>query len=360
MTATEPLKAPFPWFGGKSRAADLVWSRFGDVRNYVEPFAGSLAVMLRRPTPARVETVNDLDCYVANFWRAVSIAPEEVAQWADSPVNEADLHARHAWLVGRAEFRERMKVDPEYFDARIAGWWCWGLASWIGGWWCSMPKAGCKIERRRPQATAGKSIGVQSGFAPGRSPDVKIGGRGVTQKMPAVYYRGATGVARQIPDINGMGDKAVQNTSGIEEWFFALQERLRRVRVCCGDWKRVLGPTPLGTTDNVPNGFVTGVMLDPPYAGAIRDPSIYAQESATVSADVRAWALEHGDDPRLRIALCGYEGEHVMPETWECVPWKAGGGYGNQSGGNANAALERIWFSPHCLKIENAQRELFS
>lgn len=41
----EILKAPFPWFGGKSRVAPQVWERFGDVDNYVEPFAGSLAVL---------------------------------------------------------------------------------------------------------------------------------------------------------------------------------------------------------------------------------------------------------------------------------------------------------------------------
>lgn len=31
------LNAPFPWFGGKSRAAPLVWEALGDVRNYVSP-----------------------------------------------------------------------------------------------------------------------------------------------------------------------------------------------------------------------------------------------------------------------------------------------------------------------------------
>lgn len=87
MTATfKPLRAPFPWFGGKSRAAHLVWPRFGDVPNYVEPFAGSLAVLLGRPTSPRIETVNDLDCYLSNFWRAVQVNPEEVARYADWPL----------------------------------------------------------------------------------------------------------------------------------------------------------------------------------------------------------------------------------------------------------------------------------
>jgi site-specific DNA-adenine methylase len=36
--------------------------------------------------------------------------------------------------------------------------------------------------------------------------------------------------------------------------------RLRRVRVCCGDWTRVLGRS---ATECI---GVTGVFLDPPYA----------------------------------------------------------------------------------------------
>src|SRR5690348_15182552 len=61
------VKAPFPWFGGKSTVADLVWDRFGNVQNYVEPFFGSGAVLLNRAHPPGTETVNDLDCMVANF-----------------------------------------------------------------------------------------------------------------------------------------------------------------------------------------------------------------------------------------------------------------------------------------------------
>ena len=91
---------------------------------------GSAAVLLARPHPPRVETVNDFDCMVANFWRATSKDPEKVAEYADGPVNECDLHSRHRWLVlseDAAAFRERMRRDPEHYDCRIAGWWCWGL-----------------------------------------------------------------------------------------------------------------------------------------------------------------------------------------------------------------------------------------
>src|ERR1700722_3661896 len=134
------LRAPFPYFGGKSRVARIVWDYFGDVRNYCEPFFGSGAVLLGRPTEAKIETVNDLDCWIANFWRALQASPHLVATYADWPVNEADLHARHLWLVKQAEFRERMKTDPDYFDAKIAGWWVWGISQWISSGWCQTPE----------------------------------------------------------------------------------------------------------------------------------------------------------------------------------------------------------------------------
>src|SRR3990167_9235752 len=134
----EILKAPFPWFGAKARIASLVWSRLGDVPNMVEPFFGSGAVLLGRPHPAKLETVNDKDGFVSNFWRATIADPHAVAAHADWPVNENDLHARHIWLLNRrAELTARIEGDPDYYDAKIAGWWVWGICCWIGGGWCS-------------------------------------------------------------------------------------------------------------------------------------------------------------------------------------------------------------------------------
>jgi hypothetical protein len=154
------MRAPFPWFGGKSRVASLVWERFGNVPNYVEPFFGSGAVLLARPTAPGTETINDLDCYVANFWRAVQADPEAVARFADWPVNEADLHARHKWLVTREEFREGMKSDPTFFDSKVAGWWVWGLCSWIGTGWARVRRDGAPSEQL-PHLADARRIAVE-------------------------------------------------------------------------------------------------------------------------------------------------------------------------------------------------------
>lgn len=396
------LRAPFPWFGGKSRVAHLVWAAFGDVQNYVEPFAGSLAVLLGRPTAPRIETVNDLDCYVSNFWRSTQLAPAEVARWADWPVNEIDLHARHRWLVDQAEFRERMRADPEYFDARVAGWWVWGICQWIGGGWCAESNWNPAVVRSRGRNTADEkrrpdlhtSAGVhkrslEKTATHQKRPSLGKGGRGIGRTTADWAVppnlggsRGAagngihaSGLPKKMPFLStGSGDGAGVHSKGVtaphakmvkmdrgttsrmqgpvEAWMGALAERLRRVRVCCGDWTRVLGPS---ATVHI---GVTGVFLDPPYLADFRDPSLYGTESADVAHRVREWALEHGDNPKLRIALCGYEGEHQMPKSWQCVAWKASGGYAAAAGHHENSARERIWFSPHCARAR-AQGSLF-
>lgn len=296
------MKAPFPYFGGKSKVAQLVWERFGNVANYVEPFFGSGAVLLSRPHEPKIETVNDADAHLANFWRATQSDPNAVAKWCDWPVNECDLLARHEWLLRRHdELKTAVIADAEYYDVKAAGWWVWGICCWIGSGWC----------RQRGD-----------GSAPEQIPHLGDAGRG---QIPSTNLSGVCGVN---VDLIAM--------------FSALSERLRRVRVACGDWARVTG-------DSVTwRHGLTGVFLDPPYSEGTVE---YAAGGGGVSADVAKWAIANGDNPKMRIVLCGYEGEHQMPKSWDCVPWKAHGGYGSQGdgAGRENAHRERIWFSPHCL-----------
>jgi hypothetical protein len=115
----------------------------------------------------------------------------------------------------------------------------------------------------------------------------------------------------------------------------------------------------LGDSPTILNGL-TAVFLDPPYSvAAQRNMNLYREDDGEVADAVREWAIAHGENPMLRIALCGYDGEHEMPPTWEKFHWKAQGGYGHQSNGRgkANRHREVLWFSPHCLKAQ--QRALF-
>lgn len=327
------LKAPYPWFGGKRRIAHEVWRRFGDVRNFVDPFFGSGAMLLERPLPFDgVETVNDLDGMVANFWRATSADWKAVAKHADHPVNENDLHARHAWLVGAKEsLQSKLEGDPEYHDAKIAGWWVWGIACWIGSGFCS-----------------GKGPwGVQENDSTRQLVHLGDAGQGVNRQRVHLGNAGR-GVNRKL------GRRAA-----LYEYFRELRDRMRNMRVCCGDWTRVMGgDSGDALRCHFASGNLCAVFLDPPYADtAKRAENLYRCDSLSVAHDVREWAIKHGDDKRYRIALCGYDGEHEMPGTWTVITGKdGGGGYGNQTadGIYKNKGRERIWFSPHCLPGNDA------
>lgn len=352
------LTAPFPWFGGKRRVAAQVWERFGTVRNYVEPFAGSLAVLLARPDAPGIETANDKDGYVSNFWRAVAADPEAVAHYADWPVNEADLHARHQWLVQQADFRQRIAEDPEYFDAKIAGWWVWGISCWIGGSWCGERfwTDGPPNGKRPMLIQNGNGAGVHVQRTPQCKPQMFADGPGVgvhrarpSQRRPHLHR--SKGVHRQAPylSMDGWSRGVHSKTRQLQDWMAQLQTRLRNVRMLCGDWRRVLTPTALG------NRGYCGVFLDPPYSTESdrHAEALYGVDDFSVAHDVAAWAREYGSDPRLRIALCGLAGEHDMPGGWTALKWSRPGGYGNQSAtgvGRANAKREVIWFSPACLE----------
>lgn len=352
--------APFPYFGGKRRVSDVVWRAFGDAQNYVEPFAGSLAVLLARPHDYtdRIETVNDADGFIANFWRAVRYAPDEVARWADWPVNEADLHARHVWLLGQRErITERLMGDPDYYDAKIAGWWVWGICSWIGAGWCAgngswtsvdgvltkMDTLGGAKKSMPHLGDAGRGIHRQM-------PHLGDAGQGIHRQRPHLGNAGQ-GIHRQMPETAAQPGQCAAWRDHLRAMMDELADRLRRVRVCCGDWQRVCGPSPTTALG------ITGVFLDPPYsAEAGRYGALYSVDDLSVAHDVRTWAIANGANPRMRIALCGYASEHAadMPADWTVYEWETSGGYGNQSDntGRANKVREVIWFSPHCLPLE--------
>jgi len=59
------MNSPFPYFGGKRTVAAAVWARLGSPAQYIEPFCGSLAVLLACPRPAALEVVCDGSGFIA-------------------------------------------------------------------------------------------------------------------------------------------------------------------------------------------------------------------------------------------------------------------------------------------------------
>ena len=385
------LKAPFPYHGGKGRHAEGVWKMFGDPTIYVEPFAGSLAVLLARDVPCKREIVCDKDANIVNFWRAIKADPEQVAYYADTPTFHHHLTAVHRWLMRTGPERaEMIRNDPDYYDAKAAGRWCWGISNWIGGGWCTpqeaewgrMPtvaKQGTNVPDKRPSADHPRGVGTdgmprtlnhhygqgiqaQRDNVPDGRPLIGQGAGGATSAgvqagrnvdgLPHIHDReGGQGVQqerRQLnADIIGNGDRLIP-------WFEALAQRMAKVIVLDRDWTSAVTPTLLMRTFTGSKP-PTAVLLDPPYRLKGRSKNIYANEPGDdVAVDSYLWAVEHGDD--LRIAYCCHEDDFEVPEGWTVS-------IHNITARKKTKRNEIIMYSPACQawqeERDNEQMEMF-
>lgn len=323
------LKAPIVYFGGKYRCAKVVWQLFGtDCVNYVEPFCGSMAILLARPSPfTGTETVNDWSCQLVNMWRAIAKSPEQLAAACVSPVAEVDNEARHYWLVSNADRLRNALGDPDYFELDAAVYFIKGINEWIGSGFCG--KEGKWVWNK------------ENGWH-------EVKGRGVNKQLPHLC-RGV-GVNKQLSHyVIGKGQYELR-VAFLTDWLMALRDRICDTRITCGDWKRVLGPTPtrLGKT---------AVFLDPPYLGT---EYVYGS-TENIYKDVNKWALENGDNKLLKIIVCGRDTEHdsLLDAGWTKLVWDAVKGYAKSEKAKQAATTETLWCSPNCEPIEPQQATLF-
>jgi len=396
-------KAPMPYAGGKRAAAPFIWQALGDVGHYVEPFAGSLANLLCRPhlanRPYFSETVNDLDGLLINAWRAIQLQPDATAESASWPVSEVDQAARQWACVQWVRDRdvEKMMVDPLWCDPIIAGYWLYGMGTWIGfgfadgkGAW--VERDGRLVKMPKPGRVNG--IGQQLPHLYANGQGVHHAGTrepGIGQQLPhlvnngvGVHHAGTRepGIGQKLPHLgnNGQGVHRPQmrepgivsmyapdwqfhpvTMPELRRWFGALSARLRHVRICCGDYKRVLTPAA-SITLSCDKKNPSGVFIDPPYAdSAGRDMCMYSKDSGDVAHEAREWAIKNGGNPLYRIVFAGYEGEHgdaFADAGWREIEWFTNGfltgGYGNQGADGHQQDRERLWCSPHCIQPDTA------
>ena len=127
------LRPPFAYYGGKTRMAkDIVSLIPADATNYVEPFAGSLAVLLRKE-PHKCEVVNDLDNRLIAFWRVLRDKPGELQRVLtftpyarsefehalsviDDPCDDVEF-ARRVFVILRQSRKRTTSATPGKFRA---------------------------------------------------------------------------------------------------------------------------------------------------------------------------------------------------------------------------------------------------
>ncbi len=100
MSATP--KITYRQYGGKASIAKWIVSHFPEHRTYLEPLAGSAAVLLAKPR-SFIEIINDLDGRIMAMWGAIKSQPEQLAAllWA-TPYAAANWREQAVGDIDRA------------------------------------------------------------------------------------------------------------------------------------------------------------------------------------------------------------------------------------------------------------------
>ena len=129
-----------------------------------------------------------------------------------------------------------MLKDPDYYDARVAAWWCWAVNLSLAGHVNSTPT----IKAKRTQAYQSR-------------------------------------------------DRARSDTG---EYVARLSDRLKDVFVFYGDWRIIDRKSIVG---DYTAAKTVGVVIDPPY----RDTSTYHARTTNVALDALTWAINNGDKYKI-------------------------------------------------------------
>lgn len=101
------MRPPLLYFGGKQTLAPRIAELLPEHLHYVEPYCGSLAVLLAK-RPSRMETVNDINAELVTFWRVLRERPADL-----EVVCAATPHSR-------AEYEAVMTGEPTSDDLEVA------------------------------------------------------------------------------------------------------------------------------------------------------------------------------------------------------------------------------------------------
>lgn len=162
----EATKPPFAYYGGKQLLAQRLIALMPEHRHYVEPYAGSLSVLLAKPR-AQMETVNDLDGDLMAFWRVLRDRPADLERvcWLTpharqereiaakaAPVTDEVEQARRVW-VQLSQGRAGRRTDTGWKHFQDARGNAWSLPKYLAAYCeriapCASRLAGVSLECR--------------------------------------------------------------------------------------------------------------------------------------------------------------------------------------------------------------------
>lgn len=113
-----PKRPALRYYGGKFNLAPWIISHFPEHKSYVEPCGGGASVLLQKQR-SELETYNDIDGNVVNFFRVLRDQPEELI--------------KKIWLTPWARTEYEMayqKCDDDIEKARRFYMACWMRQAW--------------------------------------------------------------------------------------------------------------------------------------------------------------------------------------------------------------------------------------
>lgn len=170
------LRPPVPYYGGKQNIAAAIAALFPDHDHYVEPFAGSLAVLLAKP-PSRVETVNDIDSELVTFWRVLRDRPRELEEvCALTPHSRAEHERCFETATGDLEVARRVfvrltqgrmaRLTPTGWRNQITACGTATMATYLNGYRGRMPSTAARLLAVQIECRPAVDIIAKYGAAP--------------------------------------------------------------------------------------------------------------------------------------------------------------------------------------------------
>lgn len=302
--APKPLRSPVVWYGGKGQIAHLIEPLLPPHTIYVEPFAGGLSILFRKP-PAPLETINDLDSGVVGFYRVL----RDPAQFSElERLITLTPYSREEYMDCRSTWRD--EADPV---RRAWKWFVMVRMAYGGG--------------GRTGGTGFKAeIGTRSGYR-------TSWGYRVTNRAQSAGQRWTT-------TIDGLS---------------AIHARLRRVQIEHADWRRIMEVYAVA-------GAL--VYVDPPYVLETRTGGRRYDHEMTID-DHHALTDVLLLSPAL-IVLSGYRHDavHGPLETagWERCDFDVKLNVAKHHGA-APRRIESVWRNPAAVAAwmqARQQQPLFS